>query len=256
MTSSVQQRIERRNRGIVATLRVLKAKKEDKANDTRVLRTLRTALDICEKDDHAGLRADVMKALEELRQRKEKDSSNNPLTVLLRLRREIEILKSETFIREISRRLRRGRAVVVFVNFAWTFNIIANAFKEQGVKYGCIMGKQKDMVRTQTIDDFRRGKINLLLAMIRAGSDSISLHDTVGDRPRVSIISPTWSATQLRQVLGRVDRVGACSDSDRVVVFCSGTVERRIAETLNKKFTDMDALMTGKDKPLHDMLIN
>ena len=47
--------------------------------------------------------------------------------------------------------------------------------------------------------------------MTQAGGTGLSLHDVNGEHPRVSLISPSFSAIDLKQALGRIHRAGAKS---------------------------------------------
>ena len=72
-------------------------------------------------------------------------------------------------------------------------------------------------------------------AAIAAGGQSINLHDQTGDFPRVSLIVPSYSSTQLIQALGRIHRARSKSPATQRIIFCSGTVEDHIAKRLKAK---------------------
>ena len=55
--------------------------------------------------------------------------------------------------------------------------------------------------------------------MIQAGGVGVSLHDLHGGHPRMSIISPTWSGQDLKQVLGRIHRAGSKTPAIQKIVF-------------------------------------
>ena len=80
---------------------------------------------------------------------------------------------------------------------------------------------------------------------MKAGSVGISLHDLYGSHQRVSIISPTWSAQDFIQAIGRIHRAGAKTDAIQKVVFCDGTIEEFICETLKYKLENLSKLNDG-----------
>jgi hypothetical protein len=82
---------------------------------------------------------------------------------------------------------------------------------------------------------FNSGENRIMLTMITAGGTGISLHDRIGGMPRYTLLSPPESATTTIQALGRVDRIGAKTDSIQRIIFVKDTIEEKIAESLNKK---------------------
>jgi hypothetical protein len=54
---------------------------------------------------------------------------------------------------------------------------------------------------------------------MRAGGVGISLHDIIGDHPRVGLHSPTWSAIEMKQAIGRLYRADAKSHTKQRIVY-------------------------------------
>lgn len=84
-----------------------------------------------------------------------------------------------------------------------------------------------------------------MLSMISAGGVGISLHDQTGDAPRVSIISPGFSAVELRQALGRIHRSGGKSPARQYIVFAGGTIEDSVRNAVRNKLNKLDLLNDG-----------
>jgi superfamily II DNA or RNA helicase len=62
----------------------------------------------------------------------------------------------------------------------------------------------------------------------------------------VALISPTYSALDLIQVLGRVHRAGGKTKSIQYIAYCSGVpVEERICKKLNEKMANLSSIMDG-----------
>jgi hypothetical protein len=64
--------------------------------------------------------------------------------------------------------------------------------------------------------------------------EGISLHDLYGI-PRVSLISPPWSSTQLIQNIGRISRAGAKTPALQRLIYCAKTCEEVICNRLKEK---------------------
>src|SRR3990167_2120909 len=100
-----------------------------------------------------------------------------------------------------------------------TLNLLAEQLKTKTL----IHGEQSAKERDKNIDDFQSDRERIIIANIRAGGIGISLHDVNGNHPRVSLISPTQSATNLIQALGRIHRSGGKSKSLQRIIFAANT---------------------------------
>jgi superfamily II DNA or RNA helicase len=179
----------------------------------------------------------------EIKEKAEKATykQNFILPKIIRARQAIELLKVPTFIELIKENNMSGKSSVMFVNFNKTLRTIANEFKTNCL----IHGDQTIEERNKNIKDFQTNKQNIIIVNIKAGSVGLSLHDLVGDYQRVSIISPTWSAQDFIQTLGRIHRAGAKTDAIQKVVFCEGTIEEFICDTLKYKLENLSKLNDG-----------
>jgi superfamily II DNA or RNA helicase len=109
-----------------------------------------------------------------------------------------------------------------------------------------IHGQQTPEERQAAIDAFQADTARVIVANIKAGGVGVSLHDLNGKHPRMSLISPTWSAIDLRQALGRVHRAGGKTKSLQRIVFAAGTVEEKVAKMVEEKLSHLDALNDGE----------
>ena len=184
----------------------------------------------------------IKKCIEDLRQKK--NDCQCILAQITRARQMIELLKYPTFCELIEDHLDSGLSVVVFVNFTDTLNKLAKTFETGSV----IHGQQTETERNKVIDAFQTNQTNLIIANIKAGGVGISLHDVEGGHQRVSIISPTWSAQDTVQTLGRIHRAEGKTPALQKFVFCSGTIEEYICDKLKEK---LDTLSTINDGVLH-----
>jgi hypothetical protein len=131
----------------------------------------------------------------------------------------------------------QGNSVVLFVNFTDS----VNALCEQ-LDCGKIDGNQTGTERQKVIDDFQADRTHLVVANIAAGGTGVSLHDINGNRPRVSLISPSFSAKNHLQTLGRIHRNGAKSDAIQKVLVAVDSIEEKVMDTINRKLKNLTAL--------------
>ena len=163
--------------------------------------------------------------------------SEHTLVNLLRARQLTEALKCPDIV-DMAQDLAQKNSVVIFVNFRDTVDALCD-------KLGCdrIEGGQSIDARQKVIDDFQADKKHIVVANIAAGGTGLSLHDTIGNRPRVSLICPSYSAKEYAQTLGRIHRNGAKSDALQKVLVASGTVEENVMSAINRKLENMKHLL-------------
>ena len=135
------------------------------------------------------------------------------------------------------------------------------------MKTNCVIyGEQTLEDRIKNIDDFNNDKSRIIVSNIRSGGVGISLNDTHGEYPRVSLISPSWSAQDIIQALGRIHRANTKTSVRQKIIFCSGTIEENICKNMVEKIKNISSLNDGDlgsyqiegltDKPTDDIGID
>lgn len=128
------------------------------------------------------------------------------------------------------------KSVVVFLNF--TAPLLELHKRCGGV---LIYGEQNHKEREASRELFQSNKETLCIVNCDAGGLGISLHDLNHTRPRMALITPPWSATTVRQVLGRVHRAGG-TKAQQLFVLAAGTPEERVYAAVKRKLGNLDAL--------------
>lgn len=146
-------------------------------------------------------------------------------------RQNLEIIKIPIFEDNIREYLDNNYSVVVFVNFTRTLMTLSNIFKTDCLLYGDLSTIQRD----KNIEDFQSNKSRLIISNIKIGSEGIDLNDKNGNYPRVSLISPCFSAIKLTQALGRIYRTDSKSPALQRIIYCAGTCEEVICNRVNEK---------------------
>lgn len=138
-----------------------------------------------------------------------------------------------------------------------------------------VHGGQNTRERAANIEAFQSGKSVLMLANSLAGGTGLSFHHVSRNAlPRATVISPPWTGIDLKQILGRVQRVGSLSDSEQVIVYCKGNasavagndttfmeadvngnplrlgIEEIMAARVNKKLATIEYFNNGNDSDL------
>lgn len=177
---------------------------------------------------------------------KNKEVMSEGLGKIIRARQKIEMFKIPIIMDLAQEAIDNGQSVAIFVNFKETMYQLA-----LNLETDCLIHGDQGMDERQScIDDFQSNKRKIIIAIIQAGGVGISLHDIHGGHQRMSIISPTWSGQDLVQCLGRIHRAGAKSPALQRIVFCAGTCEDKICQTIQDKMTNIKAINNGDISPV------
>lgn len=192
-------------------------------------------------DNHAevnDLYQIINEALENL---KFKETQSSALGQIMRCRMRIEIIKIPIILDELDSALENGYSCVIFVNFKHTMFSLVDHISD---KCCLIHGDQTLDERQYNIDRFQNNIIRIIICITQAGGVGISLHDLHGI-PRMSIISPSWSGSDVVQALGRINRSGAKSPSIQRIVYIAKSYEEEICKNLSKKLTVLSSINDG-----------
>ncbi len=163
--------------------------------------------------------------------------SEHILVNILRARQLAESLKIPCIADMAQDLLDQNKSVVVFVNFKDSVDALC-----ESLNCGRIDGGQSVEERQKVVDDFQNDRKRVIVVNIKAGGTGLSLHDVTGKHNRVSLISPTFSAKDHAQALGRIHRNGAKSHALQKVLVASGSVEENILKAINRKLANLHAL--------------
>jgi superfamily II DNA or RNA helicase len=161
----------------------------------------------------------------------------------LRYRQLTELLKVDLLAELAEDYLENGLSVVIFVNFKETMKLLADRLFTHGVS--TIHGGQTRLERDGAIRAFQEDGNHICIANVGAGGVGVSLHDVKGERPRASLICPTYNAKVLKQVLGRIHRAGGKSKSLQRLIYARGTVEEKVCRSVALKIEAIGILNDG-----------
>jgi SNF2 family DNA or RNA helicase len=177
------------------------------------------------------------------------NTDDSALTLQLRARQEAELIKVPIFESLTKDSIECGHSVVIFVNFRDTLEALTKRLS--GVAdLSFIYGAQDDFTRSLEVKKFQKDETRICLCMTQAGGTGLSLHDENGEFPRVSLISPSFSAIDLKQALGRVHRATGKSPSIQKIVFANDTVEMGVCNAVRKKLNNIDLINDDEMNPI------
>ena len=200
------------------------------------------------RSDIKLLYADLKSELDNLEIKREADEES-ALTIQLRARQEVELLKVPIFEELASDALESGNSVVLFLNFRATLDALMKRLSGLA-EISLVYGAQDGFTRSLEIKRFQKNETRICLCMTQAGGTGLSLHDETGEFPRVSLISPSFSAIDLRQALGRVHRATGKSPSIQKIVFANDTVEMGVCKAVRSKLNNIDLINDDEMNPI------
>jgi hypothetical protein len=184
----------------------------------------------------------IQDALRDLKNKQQ--GEEHPLTIILRARQRLEMLRTPNMSMLTMEELDRGRSVVLFVNFTETitrlFELLDPFVQDEHKSFlTFIHGGQTPEDREYNKKSFLQDKSRVMIVNVQSGGVGLSLGDVIGRFPRSSFISPPWSGNTLKQIIGRIYRAGTKTDCYQRVVYCRGK-----ASVVPKKIAD-DAIVVG-----------
>ena len=195
------------------------------------------------------LYADLKDALARIKAKKDEDEGDSPLVAQLRARQEVEMLKIPVFEELTRDAYASGNSVAIFVNFRESMDALMKRLAGL-CEIRVIHGGQTDYERSLQCRGFQNDTARVIISTIQAGGTGISLHDVNGDYPRVSLISPTFSAIDFRQCLGRIHRAGAKSPAVQKIIFAEDSVEMRVCKLVRAKLNNLDLINDDELNPI------
>lgn len=174
-----------------------------------------------------------------------KKEDDDPILVkMLRARQLAEAVKLPEIVEMVRDLEEEGRSVVVFLNFRETALALQRAIADEiSQPVSLVIGGQSADEREKNVQAFSDDRVHVIVCTAAAGGTGLDgLQDLRGDRPRVSLISPSFSAQEFKQVLGRLPRAYAKSGVQQRVLVAVDTVEEYVLEAIHRKLANLEAL--------------
>lgn len=175
-----------------------------------------------------------------------RETAVNGAVERLRARQLAELAKVPAIVELAKDLMASGLSVPIFLNFHDSIDAVAAE-----LDVAKIDGRVGDAARTVAIDAFQQDRLRCLVLQTGAGGVGISLHDTHGNHPRHSLISPPENARDLVQALGRNRRTGQKTPAFRSILTLANSIERRVKAAVERKANQIEEINDGDLDPLH-----
>lgn len=167
------------------------------------------------------------------------------LAEITKARKAAEEGKLDLFAELAKEAIEEGRSVVIFLNFRDHVKKLSETLKTDCL----IWGQQTPEERQNNVDAFNADKKRVCIVSLQAGGAGLSLHDLNGNHPRMALISPSYSAVDLKQALGRCHRAGAKTKSFQRIIFAASTIEEEVCASIREKLMNIETINDGHLAP-------
>lgn len=148
-----------------------------------------------------------------------------------------ERVKTPAMIETAQDLIAQGNSVVLFFNFLENGRKAADALT---VPFLCGATDRGDRAKQQK--RFLNDNLPAIVCQTAVGGVGLNLNDRIGDRPRVSLISPDFSVVNFTQALGRIMRVATKTPVWQIACFAKGTIEERVRNVLVRKARTLESI--------------
>ena len=180
----------------------------------------------------------------------EEDSKGNSFSGAMQ---SLELTKVSIVVRLAFDAWCKGFKVIMFANYHSVLDALEKEFKD--LKVLRIDGTVPKAEIAKRIALFQEpSKVHrFMICNLASASTGISLHDTTGEHPRVSLILPNYAAINQLQATGRTFRSGSVGTSYvRFIYGTAGILERKIIMSLSKKSDVLEQAIGAKVKSFAD----
>lgn len=175
----------------------------------------------------------------ELAELKSKGRGRTQLEIMMRARQRAELLMVPGWADMARDAIEEGESVVFFLNFTATVKALAEKLKTE-----CTYTGENLKTRGEWHARFMADKERVIVTNLAAASESIGFQDLHGNFPRTGIVSSSFWAAQMNQVLGRLPRDGAKTPSKYFLTFPRNSVMEK-AYLACKRRTELYGVFNG-----------
>jgi hypothetical protein len=161
------------------------------------------------------------------------------MKISLECKKQIEMLKVPTFVEYAKKYMNDNKSVVIYVEFNETSLALGQELQTDSLIYT----RQQNIAKI--VQDFQNDHNHIIICTYNMVGRGISLNDTHGNYPRVTLMSLV-SLCNHTQLLARVVRAGTKSDVLQLIMYCSDC-EEYFYEKMKKRFDDEEQCEKLKD---------
>jgi hypothetical protein len=173
------------------------------------------------------------------------DYSSHVFAEIIKARRKAELLKIPLFAEMFEDLYDEGKSILIFLNFTESINCLHERLKDYHNKIGLYYGEVSFKERKENVRKFQADEYRGIIANLKCGGASLSFHDLRGKYPRASLMSPSFSAVDMVQALGRIHRAGGLSKCFQRIIYAAVGIEQRCCVKVQARLNNLSDLVDG-----------
>lgn len=155
-------------------------------------------------------------------------------------RRALELAKVPTLAQLVRGFVEQGFSVAVFLEFILPILELQSELETDQQKVLVLRGNTTN--RDEVIGLFQSNKVPVIIVQTHTGGQAISLGDETGERPRIGLVTPVWSARAMLQIFGRLHRVSSKTPCLYYVVYAAKTLEEKVYHRMSQKLALLNTI--------------
>lgn len=159
--------------------------------------------------------------------------------------------RQEKMINDIVRRYHNGEKVFCITTFLGVNYTLANMLEQKGLKAEIFDGSINIRKRMDMLDDFKDGKIDVLLATIKTMDTGLNIPEA----DACIILNPDWNYSDMEQAWSRMLRPKSKGEKEVIIYVNEGTIEDYVWQLAEMKSwnvnTVLDYIEGGEEPEWH-----
>ncbi len=143
----------------------------------------------------------------------------------------------------LKRAIDGGHKILLFSQFTSMLEILEKRLDEEGIEYYSLVGQTPKEKRTQMVEEFNAGTVQVFCISLKAGGTGLNL--TSADI--VIHFDPWWNVAVQNQATDRAHRIGQKNIVTVYKIIAQGTIEENIMKLQEKKKELASELLTGSE---------
>lgn len=154
--------------------------------------------------------------------------------------------KVKACIRLVLDLMSQNQQILIFSSFTKVLDLLAAELDRLHLSYRILQGATPKEERHQSVQDFQSGRFGVFLISLKAGGTGLNLTEAQA----VIHFDPWWNKAAMNQATDRAYRIGQRQSVSVYSMIVADSIEERIFELQNKKWSLAEQFIDGDGKAL------
>ena len=159
--------------------------------------------------------------------------------------------KVKACIRLVLELMGQNQQILIFSSFTKVLELLAAELDRLHLSYRILRGSTPKEERHQAVQDFQAGRFGVFLISLKAGGTGLNLTEAQA----VIHFDPWWNKAAMNQATDRAYRIGQRQSVSVYSMIVADSIEERIFELQNKKWSLAEQFIDGDGKALKKLSV-